>query len=445
MSCDFLIVSSDTVMITHLTSWCERLQYKSQVAHNTEEAFACVGSTRFGTILFDALEKERGGLRFLEWLRTLWLSSQIGVFARHEEELDEIPLARLQLDDSFIASDDENWIVHKLSALALRGQAHTQVVWQEWKDTEQKRHTSVRWYPEVFLAIQKTHALVHEPFLFLVTGEKGVGKNLLAQTLLIHASCRISLTTTGLDADSQKEFLFSQLIKLLTAQQERGQALRVAIIIEDVENLLPELQQFFEDYFRTGQCEVRDQTFSPTLQLVATSAEPLERLMLSGRMNSDLLVRFSSQSLAVQPLRERRQDIVHLVDLFIHEWEKTRPVRFLSLDTLEALIHYDWPGNAAELKSVLETLLSATDEAAVTAKNLPPQVLQKTFYCSADETADYSELSYAEAKKRMLHKFHRAYISELLKKSQNNLTVAAEKAQLDRSNFKKVMKKFGCS
>lgn len=423
---------------------CQEQGRAALLARTTEEAFAHVGKTRFGNILVDAREAERGGLRFLEWLRTLWITSPISVFAVNEEELDLIPFARLQLDDVFLVSDSDDFVTHKLTALAKKSDLFSHVFWQEWSDTELHRYTSVRWYPEIYLALQKTQALAREPFLFLITGEKGVGKNLLAQTMLIHAPARISLMPTGLKPAEQKTFVFTQLSKVFVSQQQNGEGLFAALIVEDVENLSSELQAFLENYFRTGRCAIGDQIFIPVLQLIATSTESLDRLFLSGHMSQDLLARFSKQNLAVQPLRERRQDIIHLVDYFIHAWEQENTVRYLSLDAIDALVHYDWPGNAVELKTVVEKLLSATQETTVTAQNLPLPVLQKTFYRSVDEAEDYAALSYAEAKKRMLHKFHRAYISELLRRAQNNLTVAAEKAQLDRSNFKKVMKKFGC-
>ena len=135
-------------------------------------------------------------------------------------------------------------------------------------------------------------------------------------------------------------------------------------------------------------------------------------------------------------------DIVRLADYFIHEWEKQNSVRYLSLDVLEALTGYDWPGNVSELKSTLVSMLQSAPDATVTAKFLPAEILQKTFYRLEKEWEDFSELPYTEAKKRMLHKFHRTYIADVLKKAHNNLTVAAERAQLDRSNFKKIIKKY---
>lgn len=438
---DFLFVSTDETLTTRLQEVCARVSRSCVCAVSFEGAFDQTNKSRFGCILVDAKDAPQGGLRFLEWLRTRWVPSLIGLFATHSDAFKDIPFARLQLAENFVIADDDVWLEQKITALARANDITQRLSWRAWSDHHGTRLTWVELCPEAAHAVNVAEALHDMPFLFFVTGEQGAGKNILAQALLASDQSLVVWPQAQAPSDQTESFL-AQLATLFLKQKETGILPHAALLIEDSAVLTPALQDFLESYFSTGRCMISEQVFEPVLHVVVLSCASPEQLNGTHSMRGDLLARCWHAHILVKPLRERRQDIVRLVDYFIHEWEKQNSVRYLSLDVLEALTSYDWPGNVSELKTTLFAILNATSEATVTAKFLPAEILQKTFYRSEKESEDFSELSYTEAKKRMLHKFHRTYIADVLKKAHNNLTVAAERAQLDRSNFKKIIKKY---
>ncbi len=151
---------------------------------------------------------------------------------------------------------------------------------------------------------------------------------------------------------------------------------------------------------------------------------------------------FAPHALKIPPLTRRGPDVIAYLHHFVRlKYPKTN--RFFSKDFCEACLSYDWPQNVRELKEVTDAILSGSTKLEITARLLPQNIVAQSFYRDAGEEKDLADLDYNEAKKRMLNKFNHTYIAELLKKSDDNLTVAAERAGMDRSNFKKILRKYG--
>ena len=115
----------------------------------------------------------------------------------------------------------------------------------------------------------------------------------------------------------------------------------------------------------------------------------------------------------------------------------------ISIDALQALQNYSWVGNVRELENVLERAVVLASDDTIMARDLPPKLLGESFYLMGDdEKGDISSLSYQEAKDRALASFNRMYIGNLLTQTSGNISFASEKAGMDRSNFKKLIKRY---
>lgn len=182
------------------------------------------------------------------------------------------------------------------------------------------------------------------------------------------------------------------------------------------------------------------------VRLIAATNKDLLELIKIGKFREDLYYRLNVIGLTLPPLRERPEDIPLLAHHFLKKFSKKtgRTADKISIDALQALQNYSWPGNVRELENVMERSVVLSEKDTITAKSLPPKILSDTFYNVSVSEQDLSELSYKEAKKRALNIFNRSYIINLLKKTGGNITVASEKAKMDRSNFKKIIRKYNC-
>jgi DNA-binding NtrC family response regulator len=114
----------------------------------------------------------------------------------------------------------------------------------------------------------------------------------------------------------------------------------------------------------------------------------------------------------------------------------------ISVDAMQSLQAYRWPGNVRELENVIERAVVLATGETITARELPPKILGEVFYLAENqEGQDLIALPYQDAKDKALLAFNRNYVMGLLRRSGGNLSLASNKAGMDRSNFKKIVKK----
>lgn len=176
-------------------------------------------------------------------------------------------------------------------------------------------------------------------------------------------------------------------------------------------------------------------------QFIFLSTKKIEQHQYNGFAFDEMFLFFLKQFVIfLPPLRERRQELPFLAWHFLNQDQPN--LVFFSKDFIRVLARQSWLTNLAELKILMHNMRKNHPDIFLTAKHLPQSLLKKTFYHVQQEELDILDLNYQEAKKRTLNKFHQYYIQNLLRLSKNNTTVAAEKAGLDRSNFKKIIKKY---
>ncbi len=180
-------------------------------------------------------------------------------------------------------------------------------------------------------------------------------------------------------------------------------------------------------------------------RIIAATNKDLFKLVQENQFREDLYYRLNVITIVIPPLRDRPEDVPVLAYHFLKKnTDKVgKKVGKISVDALQALQNYRWIGNVRELENVVERAVVLCSSEAIQATDLPPRVLGESFYLS-DEFSDagLSQFPYQDAKDKALSSFNQSYITNLLRQARGNLSYAAEKAGMDRSNFKKIIKKY---
>jgi two-component system response regulator AtoC len=100
-------------------------------------------------------------------------------------------------------------------------------------------------------------------------------------------------------------------------------------------------------------------------RLVCGTARDLEAEVRSGRFREDLYYRISGVCLRLPPLRQRREDVPHLMEFFLAKYARDfrRPKPQLSAETQQLFLDYGWPGNVRELEDAAKAIVALGDEA----------------------------------------------------------------------------------
>jgi transcriptional regulator with PAS, ATPase and Fis domain len=113
------------------------------------------------------------------------------------------------------------------------------------------------------------------------------------------------------------------------------------------------------------------------VRVISATNMNLFTLVRAGKFREDLYYRLNVVPIQIPPLRERHEDIIPLVNLFLNQNnKKMRDHKELDPDTLALLLKYNWPGNVRELQNIIERTMITTRDSVIHPENLPGFIRQ---------------------------------------------------------------------
>ncbi len=279
----------------------------------------------------------------------------------------------------------------------------------------------------------------------LITGESGTGKDQLAR--LIHElgprrdAPFLKIDCGSLPAELVESELFGHERGAFTGAVERklGRlelAVGGTIVLDEVAALAPGIQskllRVLEE--RTFERLGGTETLRIDARLVALTNADLAKAVTAGRFREDLYFRLNVLTIHVPPLRERPGDILPLAE---HLLARLAPVHgksgaALSAETQRVLTQYAWPGNARELKNVIERALVFSKGSVLRPEDLPDNV----------RAADSAAAGQAQ-RMRSLEDVEREVIQATLEATHYKITKAAGILGISRKTLLDKRKRYG--
>jgi DNA-binding NtrC family response regulator len=310
--------------------------------------------------------------------------------------------------------------------------------------------------------IEEVRSVIPSDSTLLILGETGVGKEHLARA--IHSESPrspgplVTVNTAALPDQLLESELFGHEQGAFTgAIRSRRGAFEMAhggtLFLDEIGDLPLHLQakllRVLQDY------EVRpvgsESSVFVDVRIIAATNSDLEREVLDGQFRRDLFYRLSVVTLTVPPLRQRREDISDLVELFIerNRLRIGREVTGLDDETLDALCTYDWPGTIRELMNVIERAMLLCKTEYICMRDLP-HVFHKysgTVPAAPQERSylpdSWSNMTLPEAKGEMIERLERDYLTMVLKESHGRIDRAARRAGIHPRGLYDKMKQYG--
>ena len=171
------------------------------------------------------------------------------------------------------------------------------------------------------------------------------------------------------------------------------------------------------------------------VRLLAATNKDMERAIAAGTFREDLYYRLNVFSIFVPPLRERKADLLLLVDHFLEKFsrEHHKNIKRISTPAIDMLMSYHWPGNVRELENTLERSVLMCDGQVIHGHHLPP-TLQ-----TAEGSGTVTRLSLAAS----VASFERDILQDALKTARGNRARAAKLLETTERIIGYKIKKYG--
>jgi DNA-binding NtrC family response regulator len=222
----------------------------------------------------------------------------------------------------------------------------------------------------------------------MITGESGVGKELIAQAIhrlslrsekpfidLNCAALQDTLLESELFGHEAGAFSGARVRKLGLFEIADGGTLFLDEIMEMPMQLQSKLLRALEtrSFFRVGGVKKVD----VDVRLIAATNRDKDQALAEGIFRADLMYRINSFEVNIAPLRERREDIEPLARHLLHKLAGADAPE-MSPQAIEALCAFDWAGNVRQLRNCLERAVLLCDHGVITPRELPPEIAFRT-------------------------------------------------------------------
>ena len=281
----------------------------------------------------------------------------------------------------------------------------------------------------------------------LIQGESGTGKELLAR--LIHqlsprAQKSIVVVNCGaLHENLLESELFGHEKGAFTGATSRRigrfeEADGGTLFLDEIGELSPTIQvkllRFLQE--REFQRLGSNVNLSVDVRIISATNRDLEAQVKEGSFREDLFYRLKVVTIALPPLRERKEDLGLLIDHFVEKFaaENGKNIRGLTAEARDLLLKYDYPGNVRELVNIIERAVVIARGEYITTDDLP---------FKSDFITDDSSKKTFGALRESMEELEKQLIVEAMEKTADNQTRAADILGISERMLRYKLKKYG--
>jgi DNA-binding NtrC family response regulator len=471
-----LIVDDERGIVIALKGLFSKEGYEVETAESGEEALERVKAGPFHVIITDLSMKGMSGLDLLRVVRqadpecavlmiTAYGSQRIAVEAMKAGAEDYLPKP--------FDNDELRIKVRKVMEKQLLKRVYRLAL--EQADRETGRFAEMigrsRAMMRVFETIEK---VAPTDLTVLVRGESGTGKELVAKAIRAGSPRRnapfVPVNCAAFSRELVESELFGHEKGAFTGAISRREGKFEAaeggtLFLDEIGDMSLETQAKLLRVLQEKQFERigGNQPLTANVRIIAATNQDLEAMVAEGKFREDLYFRIKVVEIKIPPLRERPEDIPHLVQFFLKDACERFGTRQKQLapEAMRACIENPWRGNVRSLRAAIEqaVVLSSSDditpaelfggaesgaEAPRPAADPAPAPVAAAIN-SHQSTENGVGLKFREAKEKFVSEWERDFFVRALRETNGNISRAAEKVGMYRQSFQQKMRELGIS
>jgi two-component system response regulator GlrR len=274
-----------------------------------------------------------------------------------------------------------------------------------------------------------------------IEGKSGTGKELIAKTLHVASNRKdgpfIALNCAAIPDTLMESELFGYEKGAFTGANKDKRGLFAGasggtFFLDEISEMSLSMQAKIlrsleeKEFYPVGS----RRTVKVDARIIAASNKNLENEVEKGRFREDLFYRIHVIPIKLPPLQERKEDIPILSRHFLQKFSKEmgKDINGFSLNAMQKLISYPWPGNIRELENTIECAVAMTKR----------DIITQDFILQSQESNPEGLISFKDAKEN----FEKNYLIQLFELTRGNVSKAAKLAGKYRADVYELVKKY---
>jgi len=456
-----LVVDDEADMRWILTNVLKKEGYRVISADDGKKAVQKVIENDPDIILLDIRMPEMDGIQVLEKVRELNPSTPVIIITAFTDIKNAVRAMKLGAYDYLIKPFDNSELLLIIER-ALEKKALDDEVKYLRNALEDRTNLSMRMgkSTKVDELVDKVKKVASCDFSVLILGESGTGKELVAEAIHRYSTRRmgqlVEVDCGAIPETLIESELFGYERGAFTGAYKRKKgyfeaANKGTLFLDEISNLSNSIQMKMLRAIQNKKITHLGSTelILVDVRIVCASNEDILKLVEKGTFRRDLFYRINEFRIDVPPLRERKDDILYLANMFLKEAseELSKKLEGFSEEARKLLLLYDWPGNVRELKNVVRRSVLVADEIIVP-DDFPDELKKLELSHMSIDEIDHLVLqgiSWKDLKKNYQRKFEKQIIEKVLCYTKGNKLKAAGLLKMDYKTLYNKVKEMGSS
>lgn len=451
-----LVVDDEPELRQQIVTILQARGYAVDQAADGLDAVSKLNSQNYPLILCDVRMPRMDGMELLRHLQTKEFSSALALITAHGNIREAIEAIREGAFDYIEKPINESTLIDLVQKAEhayhmLYKMAHSAPVFNPGSPSEAiGKSKSMK---SVFKMVDR---LGRVNTSVLIRGENGTGKELVARAIhfngprkngpFVAVNCA-AITDTLIESElfghEKGAFTGAEQRRIGKFQYASGGTLFLDEVGETSPALQVKLLRVLQDHCFTPVGSNRE--IKTDVRVIAATNRDLESSIKSGTFREDLFYRLNVMPIFLPPLRNRYEDIAHLVHHFIDKFnlKHSKKIKSISSQALRSLETFNWPGNIRELENAIEHafILETSDELSLS--SFPDYLkhhIKRPSRSSAIDSGDFLNNSLDWETQKEL--FEKDFIIQALKRFQGKINLTADQSRIPKNTLLRKIKKY---
>jgi DNA-binding NtrC family response regulator len=454
-----LIIDDEPTICRNCVKILSKLGYEVKHSLSGYDALKMVEEEQFDVVVTDLKMSNLGGMEVLRRLKEMHPETMVIVITGYASVSSAVEVMKMGAFDYL----PKPFTPHELRSVVHQALVEREILLQNQKLMYKKSrlksfsHQLIGDSPKIKKVVSMVQKVAPTDSTVLVYGESGTGKELISRA--VHAnSTRKDKVFFAVDCGTLSDNLLENELfghtkgAFTGAHNNKEGIFKLAdggtVFLDEISNITLNVQskllRFLEnrEFLPVGSTIIQ----KVDVRLIFATNQDLKEMVAGGSFREDFYYRIFVYPIMIPPLRERKRDILPISYHFLHQFciDFGRKINGFDDGTVARLTGYDWPGNVRQLRNVIERAVILCEKEKITSKELPllgDMADIGELIDHVPETNDELKRIKKEIRQKAVTKVEKNFVMNALMKNDWNVTRAAEKVGLQRTNFQSLMKK----